>query len=224
MRLKRPSHATVVAYLALFFAMGGTAVAATGSTLISGRANSATTTTSITNSNGTALALTSRTGTAPLAVSNTVKVGRLNADLVDGVDSTQLQRRVGATCPSGYAMTGINANGTVACTLLAPPPPAPAPAQSTDKGFAISDLQISTTPDFSGDWQGVCRITNTTSTTRTGTFTITIFRNNSVVATLKGSVGSLAPGNANTVDLYSTDAYSDGAYTTTFQTDTAYAG
>jgi len=35
-RLGRPSHATVVAYLALFVALGGTSMAATGGTFVLG--------------------------------------------------------------------------------------------------------------------------------------------------------------------------------------------
>ncbi len=38
MRIPRPSHATVVAYIALFLALSGTAYAATGGTFILGRA------------------------------------------------------------------------------------------------------------------------------------------------------------------------------------------
>jgi hypothetical protein len=222
MKIKAPSHGTVVAYVALFFAMSGTAMAATGNTFITGRPNYASTTTGLSNSAGTPLSLGARTGYAPLAVNSKTKVVRLNSDLLDGLDSTQLQRRVTGTCPSGYAIRAIGATGGVACTLLAPPPPAPAPAQSQDKGFAISDLQIS--QDASGDWYGVGRITNTTTSTRSGTFTITIFRAGSIVATVGGSVSSLAAGNANTVDFYSTTTYSAGDFTTTFQTDTAYTG
>ena len=37
--MKRPQHSTVVAYLALFVALGGTASAATGGTFLLGRSN-----------------------------------------------------------------------------------------------------------------------------------------------------------------------------------------
>ena len=265
MKIHRPAHATVIAYTALFFAMSGTAVAATGNTFITGRSNVATTVTTLTDSAGTPLSLAARSGYAPLAVNSTVKVGRLNADLLDGLDSTSLQRRIGGACPagqaitsitpdggvacastvdastlggqsasafqtriggacpSGYAMVGVNSDGTVTCTLLSPPPPAPAPAQSSDKGFSITDLQLSA--DSSNDWKAVARITNTTASTRSGSFTVTVFNGaGSVIATLSGSVSSLAASNANTVTFYSFDTYSSAPVTTTFQTDSAYNG
>lgn len=231
MKIKAPSHGTVIAYLALFMAMSGTAVAATGGTFILGRANTASTQTVLSNSGtGPVLALSTRTGQAPLAVSaSSGKATNLSADKLDGLDSTAfarstalggLQRRVGGICGAGMAMTGVNADGTVTCTQLAPPPPAPAPAQSRDKGFAISDLQVRS--DSLNDWDGVARITNENSTTKTATFTVTVFRNNSVIATLRGSVSDLAPGATNTVDFTSSDDYTPGDYTTTFQTDAAY--
>lgn len=105
----------VVAGLALFVAMSGTAVAATGGAFILGRANSAGATTSLSNPNGTALSLGGGAGRPALAVSNTAKVTRLNADLVDGLDSGAFQRRVAGTCAPGYSVRAINPNGTVVC-------------------------------------------------------------------------------------------------------------
>ncbi len=79
-------------------AAAGTAVAATGGTFVLGRSNTATTTTVLANTGGTALSLSSPSGRAPLAVSNSVKVARLNADQLDGLDSAALQRRISGTC------------------------------------------------------------------------------------------------------------------------------
>jgi hypothetical protein len=92
-RRGRVSHVTVVAYLALFFAMSGTAVAATGGTFILGQSNSASSVTRLTNSEGVALSLRSPAGTAPLAVNRPVVVTNLNADMVDGRHAADLATR-----------------------------------------------------------------------------------------------------------------------------------
>lgn len=93
----------------------GTAYAATGGTFILGRANGASTTTSLSNSGGTALSLGGGLGKPALAVNNTVKVPRLNADLLDGLDSSQLQRRVSGTCLPGFSIRAVSATGSVTC-------------------------------------------------------------------------------------------------------------
>lgn len=89
-KISGTSHATVVAYMALFMAMSGTAVAATGGTFILGKSNSADTVSTLTSSSGSPLSLRSPAGSAPLRVNRSVKVERLNADLLDGIDSTGL--------------------------------------------------------------------------------------------------------------------------------------
>lgn len=219
MGIKKPTHSVVVSYIALFLALGGSAAAATGGAFILGRSNSASSTTLLTNGAGVPLALNARSGSAPLSVNSATKVARLNADKLDGLDSTQMQRRVSTTCPSGQAMKGASSSGAPICTLLAPPP-ATGPVQSTDKGWSISDLQLFV--DSLGDWDGRARITNGNSTTKTGTFTVTVFRNGTVIAVLRGSASDVAPGNTYTVELVSTDDWSAGDYTTTFQTDASY--
>jgi hypothetical protein len=79
------NHAIVVAYLALLLA---TAVAATGGTFILGKANAASSVSILTSSAGPALSLRAPSGAAPLQVNRNVKVTNLNADLLDGKDST----------------------------------------------------------------------------------------------------------------------------------------
>jgi hypothetical protein len=116
MRFPKTRHATVVAYLALFAAMTGTAAAATGGTFLIGRSNAATSVTALSNSTGTPLALGGKSGYAPLTVTSTIKVSRLNSDLLDGLDSAALQRRVAGTCPSGSWISAISASGTVSCS------------------------------------------------------------------------------------------------------------
>ena len=103
LRQSRPSHGTVVAYLALFIALGGTAVAATGGNVILGKANSASSKTSLsaaisstalqltntgTGTGATALGLNVASGHAPFTVNSPTKVANLNADRLDGQDST----------------------------------------------------------------------------------------------------------------------------------------
>lgn len=120
--MKRPriSHATVVAYLALSVALGGTAYSATGGTFILGQSNKASQETTLTNKKGAALALKSKAGAPSLRVNRTVKVPNLNADLLDGVDSTALQRRVSGSCDAGRFVTGISAAGAPVCKAFLP--------------------------------------------------------------------------------------------------------
>lgn len=116
-QISRPKHSTVVAYVALVVAMSGTAAAATGGTFILGRSNSASTQSIMTNTGtGPVLALSTRTGQVPLAVSaQSGKATNLNADKLDGLDSTLLQRRTNAACGTGQAVTAISAGGVVTC-------------------------------------------------------------------------------------------------------------
>jgi hypothetical protein len=108
MRIRsRPSHATVVAYVALFVALGGTTYAATGGNFILGQPNSASSTTSLTRTGAnagkglqvtntstgagaTALGLNVASGHPPFTVNSGTKVANLNADKLDGLDSSQL--------------------------------------------------------------------------------------------------------------------------------------
>lgn len=96
-----PSPAMAVSLLALSIALGGTAYAATGGTFVLGGVNSASTSTTLTSTSttGPALAITnsggkpaarfvSNAGVPPIQVSNETKVPKLNADRLDGLDST----------------------------------------------------------------------------------------------------------------------------------------
>jgi len=75
----------------------GTAYAATGGKFILGKSNRAGATSTLTNKSGTALSLNSKAGTAPLKVNSAVKVARLNADKLDGKDSTAFASAAGKT-------------------------------------------------------------------------------------------------------------------------------
>ena len=102
-RFHRPSPALVISLIALFVALGGTTYAATGGNVILGKANTATSQTGLTaNYAGKALSITQQsTGTGatalglivpagkpPMTVNSGTKVVNLNADMVDGIDST----------------------------------------------------------------------------------------------------------------------------------------
>jgi hypothetical protein len=106
-RIRVPSPAMVVALLALFLNLAGVAYAATGGNLILGSSNSAGKRTSLSASiadrslqltntsasaGASALGLTVAKGHAPLVVSSgAAKVANLNADTLDGFDSTALR-------------------------------------------------------------------------------------------------------------------------------------
>jgi hypothetical protein len=98
----RVTYANVVSTLALVIALSGGAYAANGGSLILGRGNSASSLTGVSNSKGVAFSFRSKTGSAPFTVNgNSVKVSSLNADKVDGLDSTQLRGQTGPAGPQG---------------------------------------------------------------------------------------------------------------------------
>lgn len=98
--MRKPSPAMLVALAALFVALGGVGVAATGGNFILGNSNTAGNTTTlssgvttgpaldVSNTGGKPAARFSAIGTSPFIVSNARKVPNLNADQVDGKDST----------------------------------------------------------------------------------------------------------------------------------------
>jgi hypothetical protein len=106
----RPSAALVISLIALLFAMGGTAVAATGGNFILGKANTATSTSTLTNTKGTALSLSSTSTTPPLRVSNGVQVPNLNASKLDGKTSSAFLPATG-TAANSSKLGGIPASG-----------------------------------------------------------------------------------------------------------------
>jgi hypothetical protein len=67
---------------------------------------------------GPAASFSVNAGIAPFKVSSQTKVAGLNADQLDGVDSTGLQRRVSGTCAAGTAVRGVNSDGSVSCQAV----------------------------------------------------------------------------------------------------------
>ena len=86
----------VVAYLALFIALSGTAYATTGGNFLLGHLNQASATSSLKNTGaGPALRLaTQDMTTPPFAVSNGTAITHLNADELDGLSSSAFQGKV----------------------------------------------------------------------------------------------------------------------------------
>jgi hypothetical protein len=138
---RRPSPAFVIALLALFLAVSGTSYAA-GRThfLRLGKTSKTSGATALVSKNKqhpalaltsirkqTAASFTTPKGVAPFSVNQTTKVTDLNADLLDGLDSSALQRTVTGTCASGSSIRTIAPAGTVTCESF-PSPPAVAPA------------------------------------------------------------------------------------------------
>ena len=115
--------ALALSVVAVVVAMSGTAIAATGGSFILGRGNAETTTAGLTNTAGIPLSLAAKTGYAPLAVNSTVKVARLNADLLDGVDSSLFLRStataVNATKLGGQTLAQVKSGLAITPAQLA---------------------------------------------------------------------------------------------------------
>jgi Phage Tail Collar Domain len=54
----------------------------------------------------------------PFTVNSQTKVANLNADRLDGLDSSALQKRVSGTCAAGTAVRVVNSDGSVACQAV----------------------------------------------------------------------------------------------------------
>jgi hypothetical protein len=137
LRPKRPGHGTLVAYLALFLALGGTGLATTQGFIL-GTTNSVDSASKVTNvkpdstqntitsplltlenlttgTGATAVALNVASGHAPFTTNSATKVTNLNADEVDGLHSSSFVttsgfRRVGP-------LTGQAPNDSILATI-----------------------------------------------------------------------------------------------------------
>jgi hypothetical protein len=58
-------------------------------------------------------------GKPPLVVNSSTKVSHLNADQLDGLEASQLQRRVTGQCANRTAISAVNADGSVSCASTA---------------------------------------------------------------------------------------------------------
>jgi hypothetical protein len=127
---RRPSAALIVSLLALFVALSGSGRAATIENIVLGKTNTSTKTTGLASSTrtpvlavtdtgaGVAASFTVKAGAQPFTVNSTTKVRKLNADLLDGQDSTSFWALGGntlpnETTPSGLAFLGSKNNRPV---------------------------------------------------------------------------------------------------------------
>ena len=117
------SPSMVVASASLLVALSGWGYAATGGSFVLGQSNSADATSSLssTSTAGPALAVASTggkpaaaftvgTGVAPFTVSSKTKVARLNADTLDGVDSTGFLAK-GGKASDADKLDGLDSTG-----------------------------------------------------------------------------------------------------------------
>jgi hypothetical protein len=121
--LKVPSPTAAVAVAALALSLGGVAYGATGGNFILGQANSATSETQLTSNAATqtlgvtntaskpAARFVGGTGAAPFSVNSGTKVAFLNADKLDGLDSTGFIKA--GPCAPVAACKGSNAGGAI---------------------------------------------------------------------------------------------------------------
>lgn len=58
-------------------------------------------------------------GKPPLVVNSSTKVSHLNADLLDGLDSSKFQQPVTGACTHSTAIAGVMQNGAISCTSSA---------------------------------------------------------------------------------------------------------
>ena len=165
MLVTRPASFAIGAVTALVLG-SGTAYAATGGNFLLGKSNKAGATTSLTNTTGTALALTSKSGTAPLRVSNGVKVTNLNADRLDGLDSSSFALAAGNV--KAYDFTGtpedLDSNGVTDAIVAS----AACPSGTRRTGGGISDFTtsgyiITSGPDTNNSWTAVIGISESTT-------------------------------------------------------------
>lgn len=95
--------------------VGGAAYAVNGGYLKIGTTNTGTLPTTLTNSSGIPLSLNAKTGQPPIKTNSATKVTNLNADKIDGVDSTSLALAAGKVAyvhASSFAVIDYNGDTT----------------------------------------------------------------------------------------------------------------
>ena len=97
-----------------------------------------------------------------------------------------------------------------------------APAKRADKGWFLEGTHFPDHGIGDGDFGGSARLTNTTRTTASASFTITLLVKGQTVASLQGTAYNVPAGKSVLVHLVSQDEYQSGPYTLVFQTDASY--
>ncbi len=145
-----------------------TAYAATGGTFILGKANSAGRTTSLASTQGSALELKAPAGRPALQVSNGVRVPRLNADKVDGLDASAFARTTGRTGvfdASGVELD-LDENGyTDAIGAAAVCPPGTQMTGGGGSEVTSSGMMFVNAPDAGESWLVVVAVDETVAET-----------------------------------------------------------
>lgn len=142
----------------------GTTYAANGGHFVLGRTNNATTYSTLTNSQGTALVARSKAGKPSILVSDTARVPKLNADMVDGLDSSDLARDVNVG--TVVAVGELIQNGTTETDDDYIEGVAHCPAGSQVMGGGADDFTedgvlVSSVPEGNRSWYAVSSATPT---------------------------------------------------------------
>lgn len=133
-----------------------TAYAANGHAFVLGTTNTESKPAGLTNTGtGAALSLHSAKGSPPLAVSNTRKVTRLNADTVDGLDGPALRTNATTfTIPAGptsiYSLTGVEPGRYLAVLDIAMSSPNPVGACGLAESVTTDWSSLAYGPDLDG--------------------------------------------------------------------------
>jgi len=93
-------------------------------------------------------------------------------------------------------------------------------SKPNDKGWVLQSY--ATKDDGLGSFGGTARITNSNGKAMSATFTLTLAKSGTQVASLMGSADGVAAGKTVTVQLISQDKYKAGKYASDFQVDVSY--